>query len=180
MNSEVLQDESFRDRISTISKEGKRAWIYPKKPIGKLYRARTLVGWILLALLFAWPFIKVNGHPVMLFNIIERKFIVFGIAFWPQDFFLFVLAMMTFVVFIILFTVIFGRIWCGWACPQTIFMEIVFRKIEYFIEGNYQEQKNLDNSPWNANKVLKKTVKHFIFFLIAFLIANTFLAYIIG
>jgi cytochrome c oxidase accessory protein FixG len=174
------KDESFRDSISTISKEGKRAWIYPRKPKGRLYRARTIVGLFLLALLFIWPWIKINGHPLMLFNVLERKFIIFGVAFWPQDFFLFVFAMMTFVVFIILFTVIFGRVWCGWACPQTIFMEIVFRKIEYLIEGDYMRQKKLAKDPWTTEKILKKSSKHFIFFLIAFLIANTFLAYIIG
>ncbi|MCX6291009.1 MAG: cytochrome c oxidase accessory protein CcoG [Bacteroidetes bacterium] len=180
MKESAIENESFRDSISTISKEGKRAWIYPKKPVGKLYRARTIVGWILLTMLFSWPFIKVNGHPIMLLNIIERKFIIMGVAFWPQDFFLFVLAMMTFVVFIILFTVIFGRVWCGWACPQTIFMEMVFRKIEYLIEGDYQHQKRLTNSSWTSEKIVKKGIKHFIFFLIAFCIANIFLAYIIS
>jgi cytochrome c oxidase accessory protein FixG len=180
MNVDAIHNDSFRDHIATINKEGKRAWIYPKKPKGKLYRARTVVGWILLILLFGMPFLKWDGHPLMLFNIIERKFIIMGVAFWPQDFFLFVLAMMTFVVFIILFTVIFGRVWCGWACPQTIFMEIVFRKIEYLIEGDAQQQKNLAKANWDTDKILKKTFKHVLFFLIAFLIANTFLAYIIG
>jgi cytochrome c oxidase accessory protein FixG len=171
---------SFRDSVSTISKEGKRAWIYPQKPKGPLYKKRTWVSIILLTFLFGTPFIRWNGHPFMLFNVIERKFILFGIPFWPQDFFLFVLAMLTFVVFIILFTVIFGRVWCGWACPQTIFMEMVFRKIEYWIEGDYQQQKALDKAPWSTDKILKKSGKYSLFFLISFVIANTFLAYIIG
>jgi cytochrome c oxidase accessory protein FixG len=178
--SESLNGESFRDSIATISKEGKRAWIYPKKPSGRLYRARTLVSIILLGLLFGGPFMRVNGHPLILFNVIERKFILFGIPFWPQDFFLFGLAMLTFIVFIILFTVLFGRVWCGWACPQTIFMEMVFRKIEYWIEGDHKKQRQLDASPWTSEKILKKSGKLSIFFIIAFLIANTFLAYIIG
>ncbi len=176
----INTNESFRDSISTISKEGKRSWIYPKKPSGRYYRARTIVSAVLLALLFGGPFMYVNGHPLMLFNVIERKFILFGIPFWPQDFFLFGLAMLTFIVFIILFTVIFGRVWCGWACPQTIFMEMVFRKIEYWIEGDYTKQKQLDSSAWTTEKILKKSAKLSIFFIIAFLIANTFLAYIIG
>ena len=180
MPPENIEKESFRDSIATISKEGKRSWIYPKKPSGRFYNARTIVSFILLALLFGGPFMRVNGHPLMLFNVIERKFILFGIPFWPQDFFLFVLAMLTFIVFIILFTVVFGRVWCGWACPQTIFMEMVFRKIEYWIEGDFSKQKKLDSSPWTKDKILKKSAKLSIFFLIAFLIANTFLAYIIG
>lgn len=180
MQTAVKTDESFRDSISTISKEGKRSWIYPKKPSGRYYRARTIVSVVLLALLFGGPFMKINEHPVFLLNVIERKFILFGIPFWPQDFFLFGLAMITFVVFIILFTVIFGRVWCGWACPQTIFMEMVFRKIEYLIEGNAKQQKELNLRHWDTDKVIKKVSKNIIFYLIAFLIANTFLAYLIG
>lgn len=172
--------ESFRDSISTISKEGKRSWSYPKKPKGRHYTNRTIVSIVLLVIMFVLPFIKIDGHPFMLLNVLERKFIIYGIAFWPQDFFLFVLAMLTFVVFIILFTVLFGRLFCGWACPQTIFLEMVFRKIEYFIEGDYMQQKALDKAPWNRDKILKKGSKHFIFFVISFIIANTFLAYIIG
>jgi cytochrome c oxidase accessory protein FixG len=173
-------DESFRDSVATISKEGKRNWIYPKKPKGPFYNKRTIVSMFLLALMFGGPFLKVNGHPLMLFNILERKFIIFGIAFWPQDFHLFVLAMLTFIVFIILFTVLFGRLWCGWACPQTIFMEMVFRKIEYWIEGDFMQQKALNSQRPNQVKFRKKAFKHILFFSISFLIANTFLAYIIG
>lgn len=176
----TLHDDSFRDSIATIDKQGKRSWIYPKKPSGPHYNRRTLVSIVLLALMFSGPFLKVNGHPLMLFNVLERKFILFGVAFWPQDFHLFVLAMITFMVFIILFTALFGRLWCGWACPQTIFMEMVFRKIEYAIEGDYMQQKALDKQAANPSKFFKKLLKHSIFFLISFLIANTFLAYIIG
>jgi cytochrome c oxidase accessory protein FixG len=171
---------SFRDTVATISEDGNRNWIYPKKPKGDFYNKRTAVSIFFLILLFAGPFMKINGHPLMLFNILERKFILFGIAFWPQDFHLFVLAMLTFIVFIILFTALFGRIWCGWACPQTIFMEMVFRKIEYFIEGDYMQQKALNAESPNPVKFRKKFLKNSIFFLISFIIANTFLAYIIG
>jgi len=178
--SGIKKDDSFRDSIATITSEGKRAWLYPKKPKGKLYNARTLVSIVLLAIFFIMPLIKINNHPFMLFNVIERKFVLLGIAFFPQDFFLFVLAMLTFVVFIALFTALFGRLWCGWACPQTIFMEMVFRKIEYFIEGDMMQQKALDKHHWDSNKIFKKTSKHVVFFLIAFIISNTFLCYIIG
>lgn len=116
----------------------------------------------------------------MLLNVIERKFVLFGIAFFPQDFFLFVLALLTFVVFIALFTALFGRLWCGWACPQTVFMEMVFRKIEYWIEGDMVQQKALDKREWDSYKATKKVSKHLIFFVIAFIISNTFLQYIIG
>ena len=126
------------------------------------------------------PFIKIGGQPLFLFNILERKFVLFGQAFWPQDFFLFGLAMITFFVFIILFTVVFGRLWCGWACPQTLFMEMVFRKIEYWIEGDANQQRKLDKAPWNSEKIRKKTIKHGIFLLISIVIAHTLMAYIVG
>lgn len=173
-------NQSFRDQITTADRQGRRIWIYPTKPKGKLYTARTLVSWILLLFLFSAPLIKFNDQPLLLFNFLERKFIIFGLTFWPQDFHLFVLAAITLVVFIILFTAVFGRLFCGWICPQTIFMEMVFRKIEYFIEGSTGSQKRLDNAPLTVSKFIKKSLKHFIFYGISFIIGNTFLAYIIS
>ncbi|MBL4709825.1 MAG: 4Fe-4S binding protein, partial [Flavobacteriales bacterium] len=173
-------DQSFRDSIGTINEEGDRKWIFPKKPKGKYYNARTWVSVLLLTLLFSGPFIKISGRPLLLFNIIERKFIIFGQVFWPQDFYIFVLVMLAFIVFVVLFTVVFGRIFCGWICPQTIFMEMVFRKIEYWIEGDYKQQQKLNKGPWDSEKIKKKGAKHLVFFFISFLISNIFLAYIIG
>ena len=155
----IASGESFRDKVSTISEEGKRSWIYPKKPAGSYFRKRVIVSAVLLTLLFSGPFMRWDGHPFILLNVLERKFILFGVPFWPQDFFLFVLAMLTFFVFIILFTSVFGRVWCGWACPQTIFMEMVFRKIEYWIEGDASHQKALNKQPWNTDKIVKKIAK---------------------
>lgn len=172
--------DSFRDSVATISKEGKRRWIFPKMPVGRHYQWRKVVSIVLLALLFTGPFMRWNGHPFMLFNVIERKFILFGITFWPQDFFLFVLAMLSFFVFIILFTAVFGRVWCGWACPQTIFMEMVFRRVEYLIEGDSKQQQLLDARDWDFYKVRKKILKHSVFLILSFIIANTFLSYVIG
>jgi len=171
---------SFRDRQSTISEDGKRVWMFPKQPSGKLHQKRWGVAIFLLSVLFITPWIKYEGEPVMLFNILERKFILFGQLFWPQDFHLVVLSLITFIVFIILFTVVFGRLFCGWACPQTIFMEFIFRKIEYLIEGESHKQKKLARQEWNFEKIWKKTLKHIIFYGIALIVSNTFLAYIIG
>ncbi|MEP2668520.1 MAG: cytochrome c oxidase accessory protein CcoG [Cyclobacteriaceae bacterium] len=173
-------DEEFRDSISTVDAEGKRIWIYPKKPSGRFHNWRIVVTTILLAALFAGPFIKLNGKPFMLLNFFERKFIIFGQVFWPQDFFLLALTLVTFFVFITLFTVAFGRIWCGWMCPQTLFMEMVFRKIEYWIEGDANEQRRLDKAPWDAKKIFKKTSKQIIFLSISILIAHLVMAYLIG
>jgi cytochrome c oxidase accessory protein FixG len=173
-------NESFRIQPSTISREGKRNWIYPKKTSGRFYNARTIVSFLLLVVLFGTPFIKIGGHPFVLFNIVERKFILFGIPFGPQDFFLFVLAMIAVIVSIFLFTAVFGRVFCGWICPQTVFMEMVFRKIEYIIEGDSNKQRQLNSSPWTGEKIAKKTLKSIIFFSISFIIANFLLSYIVG
>ena len=179
--SELIETkDSFRDQLSTVNKEGKRNWIYPKKPSGRFYNARTIVSFILLVILVGMPFIKVNGHQFMLFDFLNRNFILFGIPFGPHDFHLFVIAMIAIIVFIILFTAVFGRVFCGWACPQTIFMEMVFRKIEYWLEGDWLQQKQLANAPWDSKKTLKKITKYVIFFAIAFFISNIFLSYLIG
>jgi len=181
MTNPIIEDtEQYRDKIATVDEQGKRIWIYPKKPKGLFTNARTYVSWGLLAILFGLPFIKWNGEPLVLFNILERNFIIFGLHFTPQDFHLFVFAMLTFIVFIVLFTVIFGRLFCGWVCPQTIFMEMVFRKVEYWIEGDYTAQKRLDKAPWTQEKLFKKGAKHLIFIGISIFIAHTFLSYILG
>ncbi|MAM18965.1 MAG: cytochrome c oxidase accessory protein CcoG [Christiangramia sp.] len=175
-----MEREKFRDSIATVDQQGKRSWVYPRKPAGRFYRYRQYVSYLLLAFLVASPFIKINGNQFLMFNVLERRFSIFGFTFWPQDFYIFVLIMIIGVVFIILFTVAFGRIFCGWICPQTIFMEMVFRRIEYWIEGDRGKQIKLDKQKWNAEKLRKKLMKWSIFFFISFLIANIFLAYLIG
>ncbi|WP_266205582.1 cytochrome c oxidase accessory protein CcoG [Pontibacter kalidii] len=180
MATKAKPTDEFRDHISTVDDQGKRVWVYPKKPKGKLYNYRKYVSYFLLALLFSGPFIKINGLPLLMLNVVERKFVIFGVLFWPQDFFILVVAFLALVVFIILFTVVYGRIFCGWVCPQTIFMEMIFRRIEYAIEGDYTKQRALDKMPWNAEKILKKGSKLTIFLLISIFISNIFLAYIIG
>ena len=175
-----LPDESFRDSIGTINKEGERAWVFPKKPSGFFYDKRKLVSYVLLIFLLSAPFIKINGHQFLMFNVIERRFNILGFPFWPQDFHLFVISMIIGVVGLALFTVVFGRIFCGWFCPQTIFMEMVFRRIEYWIDGDRGAQIRLQKQKWNAEKIRKRVSKWIIFFLISFIIANVFLAYLVG
>lgn len=176
----VAIDQSFRDSIATVNAQGGRNFLFPKKPKGKLYNLRTMATVLYLAVFFTLPFIKVNGEPLFLFHVIERKFIFFGQIFWPQDFFIFAIGLLTFTVFIAVFTVVFGRVFCGWACPQTIFMEMIFRKIEYWLDGDAQAQRRLKEMPWNAYKIRKRAVKIAVFYAISFLIANFFLSYLIG
>jgi cytochrome c oxidase accessory protein FixG len=171
---------SFRDALTTVDDDGKRLWVYAKKPSGKWYTRRSWFGYGLLAFLLAAPFLKLNGHQLLLFDVVHRKFVLFGSVFWPHDFFLFLVGFIAFIVFIFLFTAIYGRLWCGWACPQTIFMEMVFRRIEYIIEGDASAQKKLDKMEWNNEKLLKRGGKYLAFYMVSFIISNIFLAYIIG
>ena len=166
-----MRDSDFREHLANQTKDGKREWIYPTIIKGKFYKYRNFLSWFLLALFFSAPFIKIGEYPLLLLNVLERRFVIFGQPFWPQDFLFFVFTALTFLVFIVLFTVVFGRVLCGWACPQTIFMEMVFRKIENWIEGNSIQQKKLNQMPWNSEKIAKKSVKHSLFYLISFLIS---------
>lgn len=171
------QDISYRDKISTVGTDGKRVYLKPRIPKGKFIFWRNVVGVILLILLFAMPLVKINGEPIMMLNLIERKFIIFGIIFWPQDTFILLLMMLSFLVFILLFTVTFGRIFCGWLCPQTIFLEIVFRRIESWFEGSAAKQKKLDAQPWNGEKILKRGTKWLVFYILSFVFVNVMLWY---
>lgn len=177
---DLLKANSYRDRISTVDNKGARKWVYALKPKGKWYNYRKYLAYFYLAIFFIMPFIKVNGLPFMMINLPKGKFILFSKIFWPQDFFIFALGMVTMIIFVVLFTVVFGRLFCGWVCPQTVFMEFVFRPIEWLIEGSPSQQKKLNESGSKSEKTLKKTLKHIIYIFISFLISHTFLAYIFG
>ena len=178
--SQDINWQDYRDHLSTADKDGRRRWLYPKKPDGKWYRWRTWFSLLLITIMFAGPWIRINGNPLLMINIIERRFSILGQIFWPQDTVIFAVAMLVFITSIILFTTAFGRLWCGWACPQTIMMEMVFRKIEYLIEGNSTEQRELDAAPWTAGKIFKKAFKQIVFLGLSFMVGNTLFAYIVG
>ncbi|WP_143309366.1 cytochrome c oxidase accessory protein CcoG [Chitinophaga vietnamensis] len=175
-----MDDSTFRDSLTTVDKQGKRKWVFAKQPKGRWYNIRSLLSVFYFSVFFSLPFISINGRPLFMLNVVEGKFILFGAIFWPQDFFIFGLAMLTFILFVVLFTMAFGRLFCGWMCPQTIFMEMLFRRIEYWIEGNAAQQQRLQQQAWNTDKIIRKTGKHLAFYALSFIIANTFLAYIIG
>jgi cytochrome c oxidase accessory protein FixG len=174
------EHDAFRNELASVARDGRRRWIYARKPSGRLYRARTALSWGLLAFLLLAPFITIGGQPLMMLNILERKFVLLGILFRPQDFYLVVLIGLTVLVSVVLSTVVFGRLWCGWLCPQTVFMEMLFRKLEYLIEGSAEQQLRRDRGPWTGEKAFRRGAKHLIFFGLSFVIANVFLAWIIG
>lgn len=177
---DLLKASSYRDRVSTVTDTGGRKWVYATKPFGKWFNYRKILVYTYILVFVILPFIKVNGMPFMMINIPQGKFILFSKIFWPQDFFIFAIAMITFIIFIVLFTVVFGRLFCGWVCPQTVFLEFIFRPIEWLIEGIPGQQKKLNDGDWTFEKIYKKALKHFIYFTISFIIANLFLSYIIS
>jgi cytochrome c oxidase accessory protein FixG len=172
--NDTIESKTYRDRPINLEPDGTRKWIYAKQPKGKWYRRRTIIAWILLAFLVLAPFIKVNGHPFMLLDIPNRRFYLFGLSVWAQDTYIIALVMLITVVSIVLFTVAYGRLWCGWACPQTIFLEFVFRRIEYLFDGNYRKGKpGTSDSPYAIPK-------HIVFILTSILITNIMLMWFIG
>lgn len=177
---QVIEPETFRDSVGTMEHSGKRRWIFPRKPSGKYTDYRTVVAVVLLVIFFALPFLTINGNPFLLINVVERQFFIFGQPFYPQDFFILALGAITSIVFIILFTVVFGRIFCGWICPQTIFLEMVFRKIEYAIEGDRNRQMKLDRQEWNSEKIWKRALKWSIYVVISLIITHWMFMYIVG
>jgi cytochrome c oxidase accessory protein FixG len=172
--------DDYREHLATADKFGHRMWIFARQPRGKWTQRRTWLSWLLIGGMFAGPFIKIHGNPLLMINIVERRFSILGQLFWPQDVLLFAVAMLIFLVGLIIFTTAFGRLWCGWTCPQTVMMEMVFRKIEYLIEGDAVEQRQLAAAPWTARKLGKRALKLGVFLGVSFLIGNTLLAYIIG
>lgn len=172
--------ETFRNELASVHRDGRRRWIYARQPKGRLYRARTILSVFLLAFLFLAPFVTVGGQPLMLLDILHRHFVLLGAVFRPQDFYLVVLIALTVLVTLALSTVVVGRVWCGWLCPQTVFMEMLFRRLEYLIEGSAEQQLRRDRGGWTGEKTIRWTIKHAIFFALSFVIANVFLAWIIG
>lgn len=178
-SDDPLDPKDFRNHLATADQKGARRWVYARQPKGELYKLRTIVSLVLLALMFGGPFIKINGNPLLLLNIVKAKFVIAGHVFWPQDAAIFAVALLLFITSIIIFTAAFGRLWCGWTCPQTLLMEMVYRRIEYWIEGDIHIQRAAAKNP-TPKTIARKVLKHLVFVLVSFVIGNTLLSYIIG
>lgn len=171
-------DQDFRDRPDNIDASGQRKWIKAKQPKGKWYQRRNIVGYTLIIFLILAPFMKVGGHPFMLLDILNRQFYIFGLTVFAEDTYILALVMAVAVIFIVLFTVVFGRVWCGWACPQTLFLELIYRKIEFLIDGNGRKSKPGTNSP--STLKIRSLVKHVLYLIVSLFFTNVLLMWIIG
>lgn len=176
----IEDHERFRAELASIRPDGRRRWIYARKPRGRFTRWRTVLSTFLIGFLLLAPYVKVNGHQFVLLNIIERRFVFLGFPFWPSDFYLVAVLFLTGIVTFVVATASIGRVWCGWLCPQTVFMEMLFRKIEWFIDGTPVEQARRHAGPWDIDRILRVVSKVVVFFALSFIIANTFLSYIIS
>jgi len=160
-----------------MDSRGDRLYLYPAKFKGLWLKRRTVVNFVLMALFFALPWLEVGGHQALLLDLPRRKLAVLGLVLWPQDTELLWLALFSTLVWIFFVSALFGRVWCGWACPQTVFLEGVFRHIERWIEGSPAKRRKLDMGPWNWNKIWRKALKHVVFLVFSSHVANTFLCY---
>ena len=162
--------------LPTLNPDGTRRWLRPKLFAGAYFRRRRALAWVLMALFTLIPYLKMNGRPVILLDIVHREFTLLGATFVPTDSVLLMLLLVGLFVGIFLITAMYGRVWCGWACPQTVYMEFLYRPIERLIEGSTRAQDRLDRSPLHPRRLLKWAV----FGLLSMFLAHTFLAYFVG
>lgn len=180
ITEEPLILDSPEQVLTTLRQDGKRNWLYPTPSKGRHTRRRLVVGWILVALFVALPIVRIAGRPAVLLDIVGREFSLFGLVFYATDTLLLLLLMVAAMVGIILFTALLGRVWCGWACPQTIYLEFVFRPIEQLIEGKEHVRKRRDEGPTDWDKLWRKSLKWSIYLVIALLLSHAFVAYFVG
>lgn len=176
----IFQIAPPEELLYSISADGKRRFMHPVVRKGHYWRIRRAIGYALIGLFFALPLIPIGGTPAVLLDIATRQFHVFGTTFHPTDNLL--LAAFGFGVVVTVFFVgsTFGRIWCGFGCPQTVYLEFLFRPLEAFIEGGPTNQRHLNKAPWSARKIAIKGAKWAVFAAIALAMATTFVAYFTG
>jgi cytochrome c oxidase accessory protein FixG len=169
-----------RDEVTTIRADGSRRFLHPADARGRFMRARRWSGWLLVVVYLALPWIKAGGYPALFLDVAERRFHFFGGTLAAQDMWLlfFLIAGLGFTLFLV--TALLGRVWCGWACPQTVFLEHVYRRIERWIEGDAVRRRKLAAAPWTAGKVCKLALKHGLFAMFSAAIAHLFLAYFVS
>lgn len=172
--------QDFRETLYTIDKHGHRRWVYAALVRGRYYWRRFAVAYILMAIYLVTPWLKIAGEQAVRIDLPHRHFTFFGTTLWATDTFFLMLFLATMALSLFFFTAIFGRVWCGWACPETVFLEFLFRPLERLIEGSPAQRKRRDEGPWTFDRVWRKGLKLFLFALCAWVLATTALAYFVG
>ena len=172
--------DSPDDVLSTLGKDGKRRWVYPSLSHGQFLRARRIVGWLLILLFTALPWIKIHQKPAIFLDLVHREFTFFGLTLYSTDTGLVMAFLIGTMVAVCFITALLGRVWCGWGCPQTVYLEFVYRPIERLIEGTEAARKRRDSGPHNWDKIWRKGLRFFIYILISLALAHTFVAYFVS
>ena len=168
------------ESVTTINDDGSRYFIHPADVRGFWTRWRRVIGALLLAFYVLLPWIPINGEPAVFLDVFHRKIHLFGLTLMFQDLWLFFFVITGLAFSLYVATSVAGRVWCGWACPQTVFLDHVIRRIERWIEGDAASRRQLDLAPWTAGRFFKGVIKHFLFFIFAALIAHVFLSYFVS
>lgn len=166
--------------VTTINDDGSHYVLHPADVRGRFTTARRLFGAFLLLIYVGLPWIEINGSPAVFLDVAHRRFHLFGITLVPQDLWVlfFVITGLGFALFFV--TSLLGRLWCGWACPYTLFLEHIFRRVERLIDGDAPARRRLQASPWNRTKIFRRVLKHTIYLLLSSLLAHIFLSYFIS
>ncbi|HTL69642.1 MAG TPA: cytochrome c oxidase accessory protein CcoG [Lacunisphaera sp.] len=168
------------DSVTTINEDGSRYFLHPADVRGRFTRGRRLSAWALIVIYLVLPWVPVNGYPAVFLDVANRRFHLLGWTIAAQDMWL-LFFLVTGVGFSLFFvTALLGRIWCGWACPQTVFLEHVYRAIERRLEGDAHDRRALDAAPWHRGKVLRRGLKHLLFAIVSLAITHLFLAYFVS
>jgi cytochrome c oxidase accessory protein FixG len=163
--------------LPTMNQDGSRLWVHPRLSQGRFWRSRRIVAYVLMFVFFIIPYLRVAGKPLILLDLPRREFTLFGTTFLPTDMVLFQLLFVSVMIAIFLFTALLGRVWCGWGCPQTVYMEFLFRPIEHALEGGFRGSKRFDRQ---GGVHPRRLLKWAIFLVLAMFLAHTFLAYFVG
>ncbi len=175
-NADPVMPDLADGGLSTLHKDGRRRWLKPKVSPGRFLMSRRAVGYGLIAIFTLLPYVKMYGKPVILLDVPARRFTFFGVTFLPTDTLLLALLMVGIFLTVFLVTALFGRVWCGWGCPQTVYMEFVYRPIERFFEGAPGRAKK----GWFQKSGVGAPLKYVAYLIVSLVLAHTFLAYFVG
>jgi cytochrome c oxidase accessory protein FixG len=175
-----MAETQEQSRLSMLDADGHRLFIIPAEVRGKFQRWKMKIQTVLMLLFLILPWLTVGGEQAVLLDLPHRHFVLLGLHLYAHDAPLIFLLVLGFVGSLALVTALWGRVWCGWACPQTVFIERVYRQIEIWVEGTYLQRRKMLTSPWTLEKFLRKSLKWVLYVLVSSLIAHSFIAYWAG